>query len=182
MLAPALLAVAAAMLLVRYGWERRRAISVGGWALAIAALGWLGWQAGAWGAAMGTVAGMVCAIGVVLHAGWRSPRRRRPGRHARRRRSRSPIARVVWTCAGWRSSHWTVPVAFVAAQGLAFAVQEVARARGTGAADAIVLMLFLQPVLWAGIVAIQMTRAGPVQMILPPMVAALTGGVLWSIA
>lgn len=180
MVAPALLAIVAAMLLVRLGWAGRQAVAAAGWALAVAALLWLGWQAGAWGVALGTVVGMASAIAAVLHAGWRSPvKTTRPPREA-------PAIAIPYRAGdvARRAAVFalTVPVAFVAAQGLAFAVHEAARAQGMGVADALVLMPMLQPVLWAGIIAVQMTRAGAAQMVLPPLVAALAGGVLWSIA
>lgn len=180
MVAPALLAIVAAMLLVRLGWERRGSVAAAGWALAAVALVWLGWQAGAWGVATGVVVGMGGALAAVLHAGWRSPvKTTRPPRE-------SPAIAIPYRAGDVARRlavfALTVPVAFVAAQGLAFAVHEAARAQGMGAADAIVLMLMLQPVLWAGIVAVQMTRAGAAQMVLPPLVAAMAGGALWSIA
>jgi hypothetical protein len=180
MLAAALLAAAVAMLLVRLGWAGRRGAAPAGWVLATAALGLLVWQDGAWGLATGVVVGMAAALALVLHAGWTSPARtaRAPRQAPAIAIPRLPgdIARRLAVFA------LTVPVAFAAAQWLAFAAQSAARARGADAADALALMLFLQPLLWGVIVVVQMTRAGPMRMIAAPLVAAMMGGVLWSIA
>lgn len=180
MLAASLPAIAIAMLLVRLGWTGRRDVALAGWALAMATLGLLAWQDGAWGLATGTVVGMAAAMALVLHAGSTSPAK--AGRAPRQApavaipRLPGDVARRLAVFA------LTVPLAFAAAQWLAFAAQTMARARGVDAADALALMLFLQPLLWGVIVTVQMTRAGPMRMIAAPVVAAVMGGVLWSIA
>lgn len=180
MIASALTVIVAAMLLVRLGWSGRRGVSALGWGLALAALVALVARNGAWGLAVGTTTGIVVALALVLYAGASSPRRtvraprvplsvtipRRPGDIARR------LAVFVLV----------VPVAFVAAQGLAFGVQAVARAAGWQEADTTVLALFLQPILWATIMAVQMTRANAARMVAPPATAAIAGVLLWSLA
>ena len=74
-----------------------------------------------------------------------------------------------------------VPVAFVAAQWLAFGVQAAARRAGAVETDAVVITLFLQPIAWAIIIAVQMTRAGPSRMIAAPASAAILGTLFWSV-
>lgn len=180
MTAIALMAVVAAMLLVRVGWAGRRGAAALGWALAGAALVLLAATDGAWGVAVATTTGMAVALLLVLHAGATSPPRTiRPPRqapavtpphHAR------DIARRVAVFA------LVVPVAFVAAQGLAFGLQAVARRAGWQDANTTVLALFLQPILWAAIMAVQMTRANAARMVAPPAVATVAGLLLWSAA
>jgi hypothetical protein len=146
----------------------------------VAALALLTARDGAWGLALGTVVGMAAAIGLVLHAGWTSPRKtaRAPRQAPAIAIPRRPgdIARRLTVFA------LTVPVAFAAAQWLAFAGQAWARASGAAEADAIVLMLFLQPAAWGVIVTVQMTRATPARMLAAPLAASAMGGLLWSIA
>jgi hypothetical protein len=180
MMTPALLAIAAAVLLIRLGWGGRRGAAAAGWALAAASLALLGWRDGAWGMAMATVAGIAVALAIVLHAGWTSPAKavrapRQAPAAAIPRRPRDISRRLAVFAL-------TVPLAFAAAQWLAFAAHMAARARGTDEADALVLMLFLQPIVWGLLVTIQMTRAGPTRMIAAPLAAVAMGGVLWSIA
>lgn len=180
MIAAALLAIVAGILLVRLGWGGRRGAAAAGWTVAAAALGLLTWRDGAWGLALGCVAGMIAALVVILHAGWTSPRKaRRAPRQAPATaipQKPSDLARRLAVFA------LTVPVAFAAAQWLAFAVQALVRASGSAEADAIVLMLFVQPVAWGVIVSVQMTRADPWRMLAAPLAASVMGGVLWSIA
>lgn len=180
MIALALCVVAAAMLLVRLGWGGVRGAAPVGWALATAALVALAAGDGAWGLAMGMVVAIAVALGMIVHAGWTAPARaRRPVREAASvtlPHQPAELARrfLVFVL--------VVPVAFAAAQWFAFGAQALARRGGTGEADAIVLMLFLQPILWGGLMAWQMTQASPGRMIVPPVGAALAGTMLWSLA
>jgi len=176
----ALATIAAAMLLVRLGWAGRRRVASLGWTLALATLVALAVRDGAWGLAIGVTTGIVVALALVLHAGATSPRRtmrvprappsvmipRRPGDIARR------VAVFVLV----------VPIAFAGAQGLAFGAQAMARAGGWQDADTTVLALFLQPMVWATIMAVQMTRATAARMVAPPVTAAAAGLLLWSLA
>ncbi|RZM09971.1 MAG: hypothetical protein EOP68_07585 [Sphingomonas sp.] len=180
MIALALVGIAAAMLLVRIGWEGSRGAAPLGWALAIAALVVLAAGNGAWGLAIGTTTGIVAGLALVLHAGWCSPVRTvRPAReapaihvphHARDILRRIAVFALV------------VPVAFAAAQGLAFGVQAVARGAGWNDTNTTVLALFLQPVLWTAIMAVQMTRTDAARMVAAPAAAALAGLLLWTAA
>ncbi|SFP86575.1 hypothetical protein [Sphingomonas rubra] len=180
MIALALAAIVAAMLLVRLGWAGRRGAAPIGWAIAAVALVVLVVKDGAWGLAVGTTVAIVAALALVLHAAAISaPRTMRPPReapavhvphHAR------DVARRVAVFA------LVVPVAFVAAQGLAFGLQALARRAGWDDANTTVLALFLQPVLWTAIMAVQMTRASTARMVAPPAVAAVAGLLLWSAA
>jgi len=180
MIAAALLAIAAAMLLVRLGWAGRRGAAAAGWVLAGGALLVLAAGVGAWGVATGTVTGMAATLALVLHAGWRSPARvRRPAREAPSLALPHAPAELARRAAVFVL---VVPAAFVATQWLAFGAQALARRAGTGAADATVLSLFLQPLLWALLMAWQMTRAGPARMIAPPVGATVLGTLFWTLS
>ncbi len=179
-IATALVLVALGMALVRRGWEGRARAAGAGWAITAAGLLWLAARDGAWGLAIGTVAAMACALAMVLYAGLTSPAKAsRPPRespavllpHHRRDVARRFAVFVL-----------TVPVAFAAAQWLAFGAQALARRGGAGAADATALTLLLQPVAWGLLMTWQMTRSGPARMIAPPLGAALLGTLLWSAA
>ena len=176
----ALTTIAAAMLLVRLGWNGARRLAIAGWAIGAVALRMLARADGAWGLAMGTLAGIAAAFAILLHAAWTTPA-------GRVRQPREPLSITLPRAPadmGRRVAVFVlvVPVAFVAAQWLAFAVQAMARGRGAGEADATAMVLFLQPLLWASLMAWQMTRAGPSRMIAAPAAAALVGTVLWTLA
>lgn len=180
MIAAAPVAIAVGMLLVRLGWGGRRGVAVAGWVLAGAMALVLTRENGAWGLAIAAVAGVAAAIAIVLHAGWTAPAKAlRPPREAPSitlpRRPRDLARRLAVFVL-------VVPVAFAAAQWLAFGIQAMARRGGAGEADAIVTMLFLQPLLWSILMAWQMTRAGAVRMIAPPAGAAALGTILWSLS
>ncbi|MBB5714350.1 hypothetical protein [Sphingomonas aerophila] len=178
-IAAALVAMLVAMTLVRLGWGAQRAMAVGGWSLAALSLVVLAGQAGAWGLATGTLAAMIASVAMVLRAGWSAPVRvRRPAREPASvtmpRRPRDLARRLaVFTL--------VVPGAFVGAQALAFGAQALVRQAGGGEANAIVLMLFLQPLLWGGLMTWQMTRSGPIQMIGAPVGASALGALMWSL-
>lgn len=177
MIGIALAAIAAAMLLVRIGWAGRRGAAPLGWVIAAAALAVLVAGDGAWGLAMGTTTAITVALALVLHAGATSPRRiTRPAReapaihvphHARDIARRAAVFALV------------VPVAFVAAQGLAFGLQALARGAGWDESNTTVLALFLQPILWTAIMVVQMTRTDARRMIAAPAAAALAGLLCW---
>jgi Ca2+/Na+ antiporter len=174
----ALLLIAAGIIAVRVGWSGPNRLAWAGWAAAVAGLVALTLRDGAWGLAIGTVAGSAIALVLVLYAGWVSPARpRRPAREA-------PAAVLPrrWPDVARRVAVFVlvVPVAFVAAQWLTFGAQAIARRGGMGEADATALALFLQPTLWGVLMTVQMTRANLARMIAPPAVAAVLGTMLWS--
>lgn len=175
-----LLAVVAALTLVRIGWNGARGLALLGWALALVALTALAWQDGAWGLAVGVVTGMGAALACVLHAGWTSPARSlRAPREAPAisipHHRRDLVRRLaVFALA--------VPVAFAAAQWLAFGVQAAIRGGAALDSDAVVLTLFLQPVIWTALLTVQLTRARPSQMVAAPLIAAIAGTMLWGAA
>lgn len=175
-----LAAIAAAMLLVRRGWGEDRRLAVAGWSLGLAALALLGWAHGAWGLAVGTVAGTAVVAAILLHAAWTSPAKSR-------RPERVPPTLVLprrWDDLGRRVAVFllVVPLAFAAAQWFAYGLQALVRGAGAGASDTIVLTLFTQPLVWTILMAVQMTRSGPARMIAAPAVVALAGTLLWSLA
>lgn len=174
----ALLSIVAGIVLVRLGWGGRRGAAGLGWTLAGAGLVVLAARDGAWGLAIGTVAGMLAALALVLRAGWTSPAKmpRRPVREAP-----SILLPRRWHDLRRRMLVFAlvVPVGFGAAQWLAFAAQAAARRAGVGDADTMVMTLLLQPVAWAALMSWQMSRAGPRRMVAPPAAAALLGTALW---
>ena len=180
MIAAAILLVLAGIVVVRLGWAGRRGLSAAGWAAVAAGAAMLTAGDGAWGLAIATVAVMMAALALVLHAGWRSPAKvRRPRREA-------PAVALPRRASGLvrRGAVFllVVPVGFAAAQWLAFGLQAFARAGGMGETDATVLSLLLQPLLWLAILTVQMTRARTAQMVAAPAVAALAGTLLWGAA
>jgi len=177
MIAAALAAILCGIALIRLGWGGRNTVAAVGWTSTAAGLVALAAADGAWGIAIGTVVGMTAGLGLVLYAGWTAPAKVvRPPREAP-----SILLPRHWHALGRRITVFVlvVPVAFVAAQWLAFAAQAVARRSGANEADTMVMTLFLQPTLWAVLMAWQMTRAGPARMVAPPAAAALLGTALW---
>lgn len=180
MIGMALILIVVAMVLIRRGWGGRRQLAAVGWSLAAAALIWLGALGGAWGLAIGAVTGMAGAIVLLLLAGWMSPAKaRRPARMAPTivlPQRRCDLARraAVFVL--------VVPAAFVAALWLAFGVQAMVRRGDAAEVDAIVLALFLQPILWSGIMGWQMTMAKTRHMIVPVAAAGVLGTMFWGLA
>jgi hypothetical protein len=180
MICMALILIVAAMILIRLGWGGQRHLAAIGWSIAAAALIWLVALGGAWGLAVGAVTGMTSAIAMLLVAGWTSPARaRRPARvHPTIVLPRRPsdLARRIAVFA------LVVPAGFVAAQWLAFGVQAMVRHGHVADADGIVLTLFLQPILWSGIMVWQMTMAKTRHMIVPVAAAGVLGTMVWGLA
>ncbi|GAA0676572.1 Ca2+/Na+ antiporter [Sphingomonas insulae] len=177
MIVAALVVVVIGVGLIRWGWSGRRGAAGAGWLLAAAALVMLAARNGAWGIAVGAVVGIAAALVLVLYAGWTSPAKvSRAGREAPSitlpRRWHDLRRRVVVFML-------VVPIAFCAAQWLAFGAQAIARRAGANDADTMVLTLMLQPILWALLIAWQMTRASPARMVAPPAAAVVLGTVLW---
>lgn len=174
-----LLMAVAAMMVVRFGWDGRRGVALAGWLIAaVAAIG-ATVADGAWGLAVTILAGSAAALAMLLYAGWTSPAR--PQRPARVAAAIALPQRASEITARVSVFVLVVPVAFVAAQWLAFGVQAAARRAGAVETDAVVITLFLQPIAWAIIIAVQMTRAGPSRMIAAPASAAILGTVFWSV-
>lgn len=180
MIAVPLVTVAAAMAMIRAGWRGRRGLAWTGWLAAVAAVLMLAAVSGAWGISVGILAGSLVAIGCVLLAGWRSPQGRRRPRPAVATvtlpRARGDLARRVLV------GVLVVPVGFAAAQWLAIAGYHWSIGHAFGEADALALALIVQPIAWATIMTIQMTRNGPADMIAAPAVAAGLGLLLWMTA
>jgi hypothetical protein len=181
MVAAALLLAVAAMGLVRVGWAgRRRGLPVAGWALAAVALAVLCGEHGAWGLAMGTVAGSVAALALVLHAGWTAPgKARQPRREPPTVTLPHQPAEVLRRLAVFVL---VVPVALAASMWLAFGTQAAARGAGAGEADATALMLLGAPIYWSILMTWQMTQATPARMVMPAVAAAGAGTILWGVS
>lgn len=176
----ALIALVAALVLVRIGWNGARGLALLGWALALGALTALAWRDGAWGLSVGVVAGMGTALACVLHAGWTAPAkslraRREPPAISIPHHRRDLVRRLAVFAL-------VVPVAFAAAEWFAFGVQAAIRGGAALDSDAVVLTLYLQPVIWTALLTVQLTRARPAQMIAAPLVTAIAGTMLWGAA
>lgn len=168
------------LVLVRLGWGGRRGVAAAGWALAAVSLLALTLAHGAWGLAMGAVAGMTAALALVLHAGWASPAGRA------RKAANGPAAALPqsWSGTGRRLAVFglTVPVSLAASVWLAYGLNAAMRQGSELNADSVAAVLFVQPIAWAVLMSWQMTRPGPRQMVPPPLFAALLGTLLWMIA
>ena len=181
MIASALLAIVAAMVLVRVGWRGRHGVAWVGWALAAVSLGVLVARDGAWGAAIGGVVGSVVALVMLAYAASTAPARpRRPAKTPKPSiaipRSARDVARrfAVFLLA--------VPLAFAATQWVAYGGYGFARRLGAGEADGLALMLFAQPVLWSMLATVVLTRANAARMIAPLAVTASAGTILWGLS
>jgi hypothetical protein len=177
-MATALLGVA--VVLIRLGWGGRGKLAGAGWIVATVALGWLGATEGAWGLAVGLTAGSIFAIVAVLYAGATAPRRpaRRAAAEPAVQLSSGPnglLRRLLVFLA-------VVPLSFLAAQWLAFAINTAMKGAGSLEANSVATMLFVQPVAWSILMAWQMTLTGPARMLLPPALVASAGGLLWLMA
>lgn len=172
--------VGLSLVLIRLGWGTRRSVALAGWALALVSLVMLACSDGAWGMATGFVTGMIVALGIVLHAGWRSPAKR----HGTIRQADAVVLRRGYHGVGRRLTVFAmvVPVAFAAALWLAFTVQALLRRGAPLDADSVALTLFLQPVTWTALMSWQMTLSRPVRMAFPPLIIAALGAVLWSMS
>lgn len=177
MIAAALATIAAGLLLVRLGWGGARGAAAAGWALVALALAVLAMREGAWGLALGTVAGIAAAMAIVFAAAGRT--RPHPHRTARTPpivRQRIAIGNVARRLAVFAL---VVPAGFAASAWLAVAVHHAARAYGMAPADAAVCGWFALPVVWTALIAAQLTRVDPRAMLAPLAVAAGTGALLW---
>lgn len=167
-----------AIVLIRIGWGASRPVALAGWGVEVLALVLLGRAAGAWGIATGAAVAMIVALIAVLAAGWQSvPRLRRASNPAET--VTVPITQVAL---GRRVAVFllVVPVAFIAAQWLAWAGQGFVRGHAPLDANSLALMLALQPVVWTVLITWQMLCASLSGMAAPPALAALLGLLLWS--
>ena len=172
------LVVAAGIALVRIGWDGRRRLAWIGWTMVAAATTALALLAGAWGIAVAGTIATAAAFVLLAQAMWTAPRgrirpRREPTSIALPRWRLPDVARRVAVFAA------VVPLGFAATQLLAFGAEVAGRRAGWAAADTIVLTWMLQPVAWAALASVQMTRSGPAAMVLPAMLCGLTGVLLW---
>lgn len=180
MIAAALIAVAVGIGLVRLGWAGSRGVALAGWAVAVGALLVLTLGEGAWGLAMGCVAGMTAAVALVLYAGWMSPPKSS-------RAPREAPAITIPVRAGDIARRLAVfvlavPIAFAAAQWFAYGVQALARSGGAADADTVALTLGLQPLAWSIVMTLQLIQSGLARMLVAPAVTALLGTMAWGLA
>lgn len=175
-----LIGIAAAVLLIRLGWGGRKSLAVAGWVIAALALAWLARSDGAWGLAVGFTAGSICAVALVLYAGATSPSRA-AGKAASRQSVTMPggpegVGRRILVFLA------VVPLSFLAAQWLAFAINTAMKGEGALDANSVSTMLFIQPVVWSILMAWQMVLPGPRQMLIPPALATAAGIAIWMAA
>lgn len=179
-IALAIFALVGAVLLVRLGWAGRRPLALAGWVLAALATGWLTWSDGAWGMALALTAGSVLAVAVVLYAGAVSPqragRRSRPGPSVRLPGRPEGIVRRVLVFLA------VVPLSFLSAQWLAFAINAAMKGDAALDANSVATMLMVQPVAWALLMVWQMLLDGPRQMLWPPALVAVAATLIWILA
>lgn len=168
------------LVLVRLGWGGRRWLAAAGWLLAASSLLALTTAHGAWGLAMGAVAAMAAALGLVFQAGWVSP----TGRARPERTSPSVSLPHSWRGTGRRLAVFalTVPVGLAASAWLAYGLNVLMKGDGAQGANSVATMLFVQPLAWTVLMSWQMTRPGPREMVVPPVLAAVLGTLLWMIA
>ena len=169
--------LALAVVLIRLGWGGRKGLASAGWATAALSLAWLTWSSGAWGLATGLIAGAVFALVLVLFAGATSPQR------AAKRAAASPSVELPNGPEGITRRIFVfllvVPISFVAAQWLAFAVNTMMKGAAPLEANSVSTMMFVQPLVWSILMAWQMVLTGPRQMLLPPALAAALGTLIW---
>lgn len=170
--------VTAGIALVRIGWGGRRRLAWVGWAMVAAATTALALLAGAWGVAVAGTVATAAAFVLLGHAMWTAPAgRNRPAREP------TSVTLPRWRVAGVARRvavfAAVVPLGFAATQLLAFGAEVAGRRAGWAAADTIVLTWMLQPVAWAALASVQMTRPGPAAMVLPALVCGLAGVLLW---
>ncbi|GGB27811.1 hypothetical protein GCM10011380_16780 [Sphingomonas metalli] len=171
-------AATVALGLIRVGWDGRRSLALAGWALAIAAAVALAMLAGAWGLAIVATTAIVAALAILLRDAWRAPR----GRAAPVRSAPSiALPRPTLRSVGRRLAVFllVVPVAAAAAALLAFGLQATLVRGRAAEADTVALMMVAQPVLWALLATVQITRASAVRMIAPALACAALGLILW---
>lgn len=168
------------MLLVRLGWGGRRGLAPAGWALAAISLLALTTLYGAWGVAMGMIAGVAVAFAIVAQAGWVSPR----GRARKHRDAPSADLPHSWRGTGRRLVVFALvaPVSFAASLWLGYGLSALMKGEGVLDANPVAALLFVQPLAWTVLMSWQMTRPGPRQMIAQPLMAALIGTLLWLLA
>ena len=176
----AMLGAGLAMVLVRVGWSGRTWLAAAGWALAAAALLVLTLADGAWGLAMGMVCAVTVALVLVLGAGWVSPR----GGARKDRETPATDVPHSWRGTGRRLAVFALvgPVGFAASLWLAYGLNALMKGTGELEANSVATLLFVLPVCWTVLMSWQMTRPGPMRMIVQPLVAAAAGTLLWLMA
>jgi hypothetical protein len=158
-------AIAAAIVVLRISWARKaRSITLNtlGWGLLAAALV-LGWHgAGAWGAAVVSLVGMVAAAIALGIAALTAP----PGKQkASNRRVKMLPEKGEPKQIGRRVATFliVVPLSLLVSLGLAVVVRAIADLAGASEADSMTLAFFATPFLWAilaHVLLIQQRRRG----------------------
>ena len=168
------------LVLVRLGWGGRRGLAAAGWLLAAASLLALMQAHGAWGLAIGAATAMEAALVLIFRAGWVSP----VGRTRKAGDAPAIALPHSWRGAGRRLTVFALvaPVGLAASLWLAFGLNALMTGDGGQGANSVATMLFVQPLAWTALMSWQMTRAGAREMILPPLLAASLGTLLWAIA
>ena len=179
-LALGLVLCTAGVALLRASWgQRKPALTALGWSALVLGTAAAAMAEGAWGIAMAWLAATLAGALLLGHAVVTTPAGRAVA-------GREPLTTDSWrfdaSDFGRRLAVFVlvVPVGFAAAQLLAFGAQAAARRAGWAEADTMVLMLLGQPIAWTILASIQITRRGPIAMIVPAVAFALAGAILWS--
>jgi hypothetical protein len=172
---------ATGVVLLRISWSRQSQALAGlGWASLATATPVLAGADGAWAVTLGALVATGVAALLLTHSAIVAPAGRAPA-------TRQGIAGEGWRFSasdlGRRIAVFALvgPGAFAAAQLLAFGAQAAARRAEWHEADATVLGLLLQPIAWAILAAVQITRTGPLRMIVPALITAAAGLLLWRV-
>ncbi|WP_174296812.1 hypothetical protein [Sphingomonas bacterium] len=176
MIGTAILTVAVGVALVRLGWNRRLALAIAGWVLIAVAIVACARESGAWGMAVCALAGMATAFAVLLWSGRATPVR--AWRPDRQRLAATPGQEPLMVVRRASVFLLVVPGGGIASLVFAVGVQVAGRRAGLGEADATACLLLLLPLLWASLLAWQMTRDNPRRMVIPPLLVAAFGVLL----
>ncbi|MFD1787054.1 hypothetical protein ACFSC3_05660 [Sphingomonas floccifaciens] len=173
----ALLLVVIGIVLVRAGWGGRRGLAWVGWAIIAIATTILMMRDGAWGAAIAATAMMIAALVVLAREGLRTA----PTRSVPPRAPASVTLPQRALGVGRRLLVFVlvVPIGAGAAYLFAMGAEGAAARLGWQPADRTALAFFVAPIAWTILASIQMIQPGPARMILPPVVCALAGLLLW---
>lgn len=175
----ALALCAAGPLLLRYGWQRSRAVVAIAWTAMAVATALLAAGEGAWGLTAGATVSMTMALAVIAQAAAATPAPQRTPRE--RAPAPLPVGPVDWPDIARRCGVFLVVVGLDLAAGLwlAWVVQRAMFRAGSHEADATATALFLLPLLWIAMASWQMTCRTLSAMIPAPVAVALVGGIAW---
>lgn len=169
--------VVVGVLLIRQGWGARRGVAIAGWGTVAAAIALLATADGAWGIAVGATAAMLAAIALLAREAVRTAPTRTPA--AREPASVTLPHRALGVGRRLLVFVLVVPVGAAAAYMFAMGAEGAAARLGWHAADRTALAMATAPVAWMVIGSVQLIQSGPIPMVVPPVVFAAIGLLLW---